>query len=321
MEVKDIKKIACLGAGTIGHAWATYFIIKGFPTNLYDMVKTSLEESKIKIRRNLTTLAENGIIKKEMVENYMSLIHYTTDIKEALHDVQFIQESLPEQYEIKQNVIKDVDEIINPHSIFATSTSGLLISEIAKYSKHPERIIGGHPWNPPHLLPLVEVVKGEKTSDKTLQITYNFYKLIGKEPVILNKEALGHIANRLQAAVYREIINLVLTGVCTIEDVDKALTFGPGLRWGIFGQALIFHLGGGKNGTIEFMEKIGPSMDLWIADLADWKKVPKEWAKIGHEGVLKEIANRPAGFGNTIETLVKYRDKMLIDLLKLHKKL
>ncbi len=321
MEAKDIGKIAVLGAGTIGHGWATFFAMKGYPVNLYNLRRPRLEESKIHIKKNLEILAENGVFSEKNINETMNLINYTTDFKEAVADVQFIQEAVPENYEVKQKILKKVDAHADPEIIFASSTSGLLISEIAKYSEHPERVICGHPWNPPHLLPLVEMAKGEKSSEDIFQIAYEFYKLIGKEPVILNKEMLGSISNRLQAAIYREVINLVLEGVCSVEDVDKALTFGPGLRWGIFGQSLIFHLGGGKNGTKEFMEKIGPSMNLWIADLTDWKSVPNEWAEIGHDGVEKEIAKRPAEIGNTIETVARYRDKMLIELLKLHKKL
>ena len=141
------------------------------------------------------------------------------------------------------------------------------------------------------------------------------------EPVVLQKEALGFICNRLQMALYREVANLVLSGVCTVEDADKAVTFGPGIRWGIMGPSLVFELGGGKGGVEGLMNHLNDSVSLWLADMADWKSLPAEWAHVAQEGVDAELAARPASKGNTPETLAEYRDHMLIELLKLHEKL
>jgi 3-hydroxyacyl-CoA dehydrogenase len=147
------------------------------------------------------------------------------------------------------------------------------------------------------------------------------YQQIGKEPIILQKEAPGFIANRLQVALYREAVDLVVRGVCTLEDVDKAALFGPGLRFGILGPNLIFQLGGGIHGIKGILSHIGPSVEMWWADMADWKKFPEGWGEIAQAGVHKEMANRDKQIGNTNEEVSRYRDGMLVELLKLHKKL
>ena len=167
----------------------------------------------------------------------------------------------------------------------------------------------------------MEITKGEKTSEETVERAKAFYTAIGMEPVVLQKEALGFICNRLQMALYREVANLVLSGVCTIEDADKAVTFGPGIRWGIMGPSLVFELGGGKGGVSGLMNHLSDSISLWLADMADWKSFPPEFAQVAQDGVNDELAARPVEKGNTPEGLAEYRDHMLIELLKLHDKL
>lgn len=321
MMAGEIKKIACIGSGVIGSSWVTYFIMKGYPTNLYDINEEVLELAKINISKKLKFLVKKDILKEKDVDSAMSLIKFTTDIKAALKDVQLIQECGPENYTIKQGIVESVDKYADPKTIFASSTSGLLISEIAKYSNYPERYVGAHPYNPPHLIPLVEITRGEKTSEESLQKAYDFYKLIGKEPIILRKEALGFIANRLQVALYREAVDLVYNGVCSIEAVDKASLFGPGLRFGIMGPNLIFQLGGGVHGISGLLTHIGPSVEMWWETMADWKKWPKDWIPMAQKGVDEEIQHLPEIMGRSSEELINFRDDMLIELLKLHKKL
>ncbi|MEJ8553367.1 3-hydroxyacyl-CoA dehydrogenase family protein [Tepidibacter sp. Z1-5] len=321
MKATEIKKIACIGSGVIGASWATNFIMKGYPVNVYDIKQEQLELAKSNIDNNLKFLFEEKILTAEEVEKAKSLVNYTTSMKEAVSDVQFIQESGPERYEIKHAILDELEKYTSPETIYASSTSGLLITEIAKNAKHPERCIGAHPYNPPHLIPLVELSKGEKSSEEAVKTASDFFKLLGKEPITLQKEALGFISNRLQVALYREVIELVMRGVCTVEDIDKAVCFGPGLRYGTMGPNLIFQLGGGPHGIKGIMKHIGPSVELWLNDMASWTKVPEEWADIAHEGVVEEMANREPEFGQNNEDLTKFRDRMLIDLLKLHKKL
>ncbi|MCL6477576.1 MAG: 3-hydroxyacyl-CoA dehydrogenase family protein [Peptococcaceae bacterium] len=321
MEASTIKKVACLGSGIIGSSWATNFAIRGYPVCVHDISPLQLEAAKKNIANNLEFLVRKGVLGKDKAARAEEMITFSTDIEEAVNDVQFIQESAPEKYEIKQQVLAEIEKYAAANTIFSSSTSGLLITEIAKFAKHPERCVGGHPYNPPHLIPLVEVTKGEKSSPEAVKCAYDFYALLGKEPVILHKETLGFIANRLQRALYREATDLVLRGVCSVEDIDKAVLFGPGLRWAIMGPNLVMHLGGGEQGIKGLINHIRESGNMWLKDMADWKEEPEGWADIAMEGVLREIENRPAEFGKTTEEIIEFRDNMLIELLKLHKKL
>ncbi len=321
MEVKDIKKVACVGAGVIGYSWALYYSLKKFPVNVYDLTDEKLEMAKKRIHDSLLNLMKNNVVTEDEITEIENRINYTTSMEDAVRDVQFITESGPENYDVKQKMAEEMEKYTASDTIIASSTSGLLVSEIAKYAKNPERFIGAHPYNPPHLIPLVELTKGDKTTDEVLECAKEFFKLIDKEPVVLQKEALGFICNRIQMAVYREVCSLVMNGVCTIEDADKAVTYGPGLRWAIMGPSLVFELGGGEGHIDGLMKHLNPSISLWLHDMADFKDFPEEFPEIARKGVEEALKHRPKEIGNDDASLAEYRDKMLISLLKLHKKL
>jgi carnitine 3-dehydrogenase len=321
MMKHEIRKIAVLGGGTIGSSWATNFLWKGFPVYIYDINDEALKTVRARIRGNMEYLVGKNILTKDKMNVALSLAKYTTDIKEAVKSVQFIQESVLEKYDVKQALLAEVDKHAPPDAIFASSTSGLLITEIAENSRHADRCIGAHPYNPPHLIPLVEINKGQKTAEKTVVRTYAFYKAIGKEPVVLRKEALGFIANRLAMGLYREAVDLVTRGICSVEDVDKAVCFGPGLRYALMGPNLTYQLGGGPHGIQGLLKHVGPSVELWWGDMAAWKKWPRGWAETAQEGVNKEMANRPPEQGRTSEEITRWRDDGLIEILKFLKKL
>lgn len=321
MEAKDIKKVACVGAGVIGYSWALYYSLKGLTVNVYDLTDEKLELAKKRIHESLLNLKNNDVVNESEITEIESRIYYTTSMEEAVKEVQFITESGPESYEIKQKMVEEMEQYTSKDTIISSSTSGLLITEIAKNAKYPERFIGAHPYNPPHLIPLVELTKGDKTDTHVLDVAKEFYQMIDKEPVVLQKEALGFICNRIQMAVYREVCDLVMNGVCTIEDADKAVTYGPGLRWAIMGPSLVFELGGGEGHIDGLMKHLNPSISLWLHDMADFKDFPEEFPQIAREGVEEAMRNRPREIGNDDQNLAEYRDKMLISLLKLHKKL
>jgi carnitine 3-dehydrogenase len=321
MKANEIKNIACIGSGVIGASWATNFAMKGYSVIIYDINDEILANAKKHVESNLEFLVKRGVLTKEATENALNIVSYTTSIEEAVKNAQFIQESGPERYEIKESILAEIEKYAEIDTIIASSTSGLLVTEIAKNAKHSERCIGGHPYNPPHLIPLVEITKGEKSSDEVVKCAYDFYQVLGKEPVVLNKESLGFIANRLQMALSREIIDLTIRGVSSLEDIDKAMLYGPGLRLGIMGPILTLHLGGGALGAKGLCEKINDSSNLWLKDMASWDTIPSEWPDIAQAGALKEIENRPAELGKTTQELIEFRDNMLIELLKLHKKL
>lgn len=321
MEVKNIKKVACVGAGVIGYSWALYYSLKKLSVTVYDLTEDKIDLAKNRIHESLLNLEKNNVVQENEISEIESRITYTTSMEAAVKDVQFITESGPENYEVKQKMAEEMEKHTGDDTIIASSTSGLLVSEIAKNAKHPERFIGAHPYNPPHLIPLVELTKGDKTDEHVLEVAKEFYQSIDKEPVVLQKEALGFICNRIQMAVYREVCNLVMNGVCTIEDADKAVTYGPGLRWAIMGPSLVFELGGGEGHIDGLMKHLNPSISLWLHDMADFKDFPEEFPEIARKGVEEAMKNRPAEIGNDDQSLAEYRDKMLIELLKLHNKL
>ena len=320
MEIKDIRRVACVGGGVIGSSWAIQFAMKGLDVALYDINDEQLKKSEGQMHKSLDALEHFNAITAQRRAEIVGRIRLTTSMEEAVRGAQFIQESGPERLEIKQSILAQAEEFASPEAIYASSTSGLLISDIAAKAAHPERCVGAHPYNPPHLIPLVELTSGDKTDPELLQLAYDFYQSIGKEAVLLRRECPGFIANRLQLALYREVQDLVMRGVCSVEDVDKALVYGPGLRWAIFGHNMIMQLGnpGGLTGMVNML---GNSGDRWLADMASWTHQPDNWAEVAQPGVDQEMANFPDHIGHTNEECAAYRDQMLIELLKLHRKL
>ena len=321
MKKPEIKKTAVLGGGLIGSSWATNFIWKGVSVNIYDISDEILKTSRNRIRANLEYLVSKGILTAGEMDAALGRAKYTMNLGEAVKDVQFLQECVLENYEVKQDLLAEVDKHAPADAVFASSTSGLLITEIAKGSEHPERCLGTHPYNPPHLIPLVEISRGQKTSEETVKRTWDFYKSLGKEPIVLRKEALGFISNRLSMALYREAADLVMRGVCSVEDIDKAVNFGPGLRYALMGPNLIYQLGGGQHGIQGLLKHVESSVQLWLEDMAAWKKWPPEWSEIAQEGVNKEMANRSPEQGRTNEEIARWRNDGLIEILKFLKKI
>lgn len=320
MKREDIKCVACLGGGVIGASWALQFAMKSLTVRLYDINDEQLEKSRAQYLRSLDALAGHGVLDQGRRDALAAAVGFTTSLEEAVTGAQFIQESGPERLEIKRSILAQAEAVAAPDAIYASSTSGLLISDIAAEALHPQRCVGAHPYNPPHLIPLVELTRGEKTGEAELQLAYDFYQGIGKEAVLLRRECPGFIANRLQLALYREVQDLVLRGVCSVEDADKALVYGPGIRWAIFGHNMIMQLGnpGGLTGMVNML---GNSGDRWLEDMASWTHQPDNWAQVAQPGVDTEMQNFPDHIGHTNADCAAYRDKMLIELLKLHRKL
>ena len=320
MKPEAIKRVACVGGGVIGSSWAIQFAMRGLDVILSDINDEQLAKSRAQMHRSLDALEQFGAVTRSRREEIAGRVKLTTAMEGAVADARFIQESGPERLEIKQSILAQVEAYAPAQAIYASSTSGLLVSDIAARAAHPERCVGAHPYNPPHLIPLVELTSGDRTAPDILQTAYDFYQSIGKEAVLLRKECPGFLANRLQLALYREAQDLVMRGVCSVEDADKALVYGPGLRWAIFGHNMIMQLGnpGGLTGMVEML---GNSGDRWLADMASWTHQPDNWAQMAQPGVDQEMANFPDYVGHTNEACARYRDQMLIELLKLHRKL
>lgn len=319
MYTGKIKRAATVGGGVIGSSWTLLFAMRGIPLTLYDLNDECIAAAKEILNRNIDNLIGFEALKEDDREKILANIDFTTSIEEAVKDADFIQENGPERLSVKQSILAQMEEFAREDAIIASSSSGLLISDIVAEAKHPERCVGGHPYNPPHIIPLVEITYCEKTDQAAVQAAKDFYQSIGKEAIILNKECPGYIANRLQLAIYREMIDLVCRDVCSAEDADKALVYGPGIRWAIFGHNMIMQLGN-PNGLTGMLGMLGNAADVWLADMADWKHIPDDYAEKAQASVNEMMKNYPEEIGHDNAAISKYRDKMLLDILKLHHK-
>ena len=312
-------KIAFVGAGLIGSGLAINCITNGIPVALQTRKQTELCNSRIE--SGLAFFVENSIITREKADEAKALVTITTSIEEAVSDASMIQESGPDSIDIKHALIEQIENYASSAAVIASSTSSRSISEVFAKARHPERCMGGHPYNPAYLIPLVEITKGKNTSDDYVAWAMAIYKKMGKVPVVLNKEVIGFIANRYQSAIHREAVDLVENGVCSVEDADKALVYSVGLRWSVMGQFLTMHLGAVPEGIGSFNEKYhidATAPDPRLSNMPVWTTYPPDWCQHAQEGIEQALVNRPPETGNDIPSIEKWRDKMLVETLRLH---
>jgi 3-hydroxyacyl-CoA dehydrogenase len=302
---KQIQNIAIVGTGVIGASWAALYLARGLNVIATDPAPNAEANLRHFIDAAWKDLQVIGLSPNASREH----LQFTTDIKKALSNADLVQENGPERQDFKIKLFADMDAATPEDSIIASSSSGLTMSLMQSACKHPERCVTGHPFNPPHVIPLVEVVAGAKTSAETVEQVIAFYESIGKKPIHVRKEVVGHVANRLQAALYREIVYLIDQGVIDIADGDTAVCWGPGLRWGVMGPNLLFHLGGGPGGMQHFLEQFAGPLAVWWKDLGKITEFSTEVKQRLLQGVLKEAGNR------SIEELERERDSMLLELL------
>jgi len=305
MANKQIRNIAIVGTGVIGASWAALYLARGFNVTATDPAPNAEATLRKFIDAAWTDLSVIGLSPNASRDN----LQFTPDMNKALSDADFVQENGPERQDFKIKLFADMDAATPSDSIIASSSSGLTMSVMQSACKHPERCVTGHPFNPPHVIPLVEVVAGAKTSPQTVEQTISFYESIGKKPIHVRKEVVGHVANRLQAALYREIVYLIEQGVVDVADGDTAVCYGPGLRWGVMGPNLLFHLGGGQGGMQHFLAQFTGPLAAWWKDLGKITEFSPEVKQTLLEGVLQEAGNR------SIEELEHERDTMLLELL------
>jgi len=306
------KQVACVGVGLIGHGWATLFAWKGYDVAIYDASDVSTRKALSRIKQNLVFLRKEGLLKRDSPEACFRRIKVSKNIDDAVNNSQYIQESVYEKYKTKKEVFKMIDRFAPKNAIIASSSSTLKMSNIQKSADSPERCILVHPWNPTHLMPLVEIVAGKKTSKKTVEVTKEFMTKLGKVAIVQKKEVNGTIGNRLAAALWREAIDLVYKGVVELEDIDKAVNAGPGMRWAVIGPHLSYHLGGGSGGIEYYLHHIGPTMASRWRSLAKWVAIPQAAENKIVEGVKKTKILQE----KSIDDVVKWRDKRLALLLK-----
>ena len=306
----DIHKVACVGAGLIGEGWATLFSSAGLEVILQDVTETTLEKSVRGIRSNLMPLEANNLLKQGEADAALKRIKMSILIGEAVRNADYVQESVPDSYDFKKQVFREMDVAAPDHAILASSSSGLLMTEIQKATTRPERCVLVHPILPVYLIPLVEIAGGEQTSRETVSATYNFMKRMGKIPALLKREVPGYIVNRLQAALLREAIDLVDKDIASAEDVDKAFCMGIGLRDPIIGPFLRIHLAGG--GVERFIENFSQSYRHRWETMETWTSIPPSAAEKIVRGVKKMEVVR----AKSLEEIINWRDRMLVKLLK-----
>ena len=307
----NIKKIAVIGVGTIGCGWATFFAMKGLNVSLFDTQQSTLESAISRIKDNLTFLAESNYLTQDESCSAFLRIQICRSLSEALSDADFVQESIIENYEAKKALYAEMDRLALPNVILSSSSSGLLMSEIQTAAViHPERCVIGHPINPVFIVPLVEIVPGRQTDPRIVSSLKLFLEEIGKVPVVLKKEVPGYLENRLTAAIWREAIDLVLNDVASVEDVDKAIWAGPGLRYALMGPLLIYHIGGGEGGVRSFIRHIGAAAEEWWKDMNTWTKIPENAADILEKGIIESM------HGKTIREVCDWRDHRLMDVIR-----
>jgi carnitine 3-dehydrogenase len=303
-----VNKVAVIGAGTIGASWAAYFLSRGLEVTASDPAPQGEAFARSYIANAWPTLQRLGGMAPDARPD---ALRFERDLEKAVAGADFVQESGPEREDLKIALIAALDRALPPETLIVSSSSGLLISRLQSACRHPQRCVLGHPFNPPHLIPLVEVVGGAKTSADAVERTLTFYRQIGKHPIHIRKEVAGHVANRLQAALWREAVHLVAEGVASVADVDAAITYGPGLRWPIFGPHLTFHLAGGVGGMAQFMQHLLVPMQSWWDDLGEPEMTPAVQRRI-IDGVADEAA------GRSIAELAATRDRALIAILLAH---
>lgn len=259
----EFKQTAVLGAGVIGASWTALFLASGRDVAVYDNAPTVEKTVRDYVARAWPTLESLGLVKGGSLDR----VRFCTSAAAAVEGASFIQENVPERIEIKHALYKEIERSLGAGAVVATSASGLTLSEMQEGWKDPGRFVLGHPFNPPHLIPLVEVMGNERTAAGVVEASERFYQAVGKVTIRVNREVPGHVANRLQAAVWREAIHLVKSGVASVEDVDKAMWAGPGLRWAAMGPTMLFHLGAGEGGLAAFCERYTDSFNRWWDDL------------------------------------------------------
>ncbi len=301
----DARRVAIVGAGLIGASWTALFLARGYAVTATDPAPGAEERLRAFVRAAWPALLRLGAAPGADPER----LTFAPALEEAIDSADFVQESAREDERTKIDLFRKIDAVAPREVIIASSSSALLMSRIQARCRHPERTVLGHPFNPPHLVPLVEVVGGAGTDPRAVEATVAFYNRLGKRAVRLNREIVGHIANRLAAALWREAIHLVAEGVASVEDVDAAVAYGPGLRWAIMGPYLTYHLGGGGGGLEAFFDQFGPGQAERWEDLGKPKLTPQLQRRL-IEQVRKATAGQPT------EKIAAMRDRCLLDLLE-----
>lgn len=303
--MSSVSSVAIIGSGTIGSSWAAHFLAQGLKVRCWDPLDGYAENVTAFVARAWPLMTELGLVEGAALDN----LSCHDRIADALEGVQFVQESGPENADIKANLMAEIDRDTAPDVVISSSSTALPVSEYQHKAAHPGRIVLGHPFNPPHLMPVVEVGGGKQTETWAVDQAMEFYAAVGKTPIRLKAEIPGHLVNRLQAALYQEAVHLVAEGYATVEDIDKAITGGPGLRWAFMGPHMTYHLGGGDGGIARYLDILGPSQE-------------RRWEALGKPELTDAVKQKiidgidAEARGRSIGQLTEERDATLLKLLK-----
>jgi carnitine 3-dehydrogenase len=305
----QVRTVTSVGAGVIGAGWAAHFLARGHDVIAYDPDPASEHRLHEVVENAWTALSQLGLADGASPDR----LTFTTSLSAATASTDFVQESGPESPAVKRSLLRDIDLSTRPEVVVASSTSGIAMTAIAVDTDHPERFLVGHPFNPPYLIPLVEVCGGELTSPEAVRWAADFYRLTGKTSLVLRSELPGFIGNRLQEAIWREALHMVAAGEATVEQLDLAITEGPGLRWALMGPCLTFHLAGGHQGMAHMLDHFADSL-------------LEPWTRLSAPALTPELyadmvsGSRDEAGERSVAELERDRDGFLVELLKLRQR-
>ena len=306
--MNKIKNISVIGTGVIGTGWILRFLASNKKVIAFDKNKSQINYLKKEIKRTKPIIEK--LYKKKININNLKIVD---TLEEAVKNSDLIQENIPERLQLKKTVLKNISKVARKNTIIASSSSGLLPSKLQSGCINPQRFIIAHPFNPVYILPLVEIVKGNKTSKIYINKANSFYKSIKMKTLLINRELPGFLSDRLQEALWREGLHIINDGFGSTKDLDDAITYGPGMRWALMGTFLTFHLAGGESGMKHMLDQFGPALKL------PWTKLKSPELS---DKLKQKIINGTAlqSKNLSIDKLSNIRDNFLIDLIELKKK-
>jgi carnitine 3-dehydrogenase len=302
---RDVRTVTCIGAGVIGGGWVAYFLARGYRVVAWDPAPDAEARLRHLVGAAWPALTELGLAEGASIDN----LSVVPTLAEACAQADFVQESAPEDLELKRTLLADIDAATPADVVISSSTSGYGMSEMQDMCAHPDRTVVGHPFNPPYLIPLVEVVGGSSTSPEAVQWAADFFTHAGKSVIRMEREVPGFVANRLQEALWREALHMVENGEATVEEIDLSITDGPGLRWAFMGPMLTFHLAGGQGGMAHMLDHFGPSL------LSPWTRLEAPELTPELRDAVVAGCDREAD-GRSIDDLVAERDRGVIAVLR-----
>ncbi|MEU1047254.1 3-hydroxyacyl-CoA dehydrogenase NAD-binding domain-containing protein [Streptomyces sp. NPDC005897] len=302
---ENVRRVACVGAGVIGGGWVAHFLARGYDVTAWDPAPDASRKLRRLVDAAWPTLTLLGLADGASTDR----LTVADTLEEAVADADFVQESAPEKLDLKRDLLARLDAATPPGVVIASSTSGYPMTDMQTAAADPSRLVVGHPFNPPYLIPLVEVVGGERTDPASVAWAARFYEVAGKSVITMDNEVPGFIANRLQEALWREALHMVANGEATVRDIDLSITEGPGLRWAVMGPMLTFALAGGEGGMAHMLDHFGPSL-----------KSP--WTRLAAPELDKELYNAvvagcdEAADGRSLADLVAERDRGVVEVLR-----